>query len=37
MLWMCIWMSPYHVTVSLINQAFGRNLDLWVPPLRGKQ
>jgi hypothetical protein len=36
MQWMCIWMSPYHVTARLVSQAFGRYLLIWVPP-RGKQ
>lgn len=36
MLWMCIWMTPFHVTASLTKQAFGSCLKLWVP-LRGYQ
>jgi hypothetical protein len=32
MLWMCIWMSPYHVTASLVGKASGSYLELWVPP-----
>jgi hypothetical protein len=32
MLWMCIWMCPYHITAALIDQAFGSELEFKVTP-----
>jgi hypothetical protein len=37
MLWMCIWMSPYHVTASLVGQAFGSYLDYGSLPRGNKE
>ena len=36
MLWMCIWMTPFHITASLTKQAVGSCLEFWVP-MRGYQ
>ena len=30
MLWMCIWMCPYNITATLIDQALGSHLEIWV-------
>jgi len=39
MLWMCIWMSLYHVNARIAEQAFGSCLELclWVPPEEQKR
>jgi hypothetical protein len=32
MQWMRIWMCPYNITVTLVDQALGRHLEIWVTP-----
>ncbi len=32
MLWMCIWMCPYKITVALVDQAFGSHIEFLVTP-----
>ncbi len=32
MLWMCIWMSPYHIIAGLVGQAIWSYLNIWVFP-----
>jgi Ran GTPase-activating protein (RanGAP) involved in mRNA processing and transport len=32
MLWMCIWMCPYHIKAALKDHAFGSELEIWVTP-----
>jgi len=29
MLWICIWMCPYHITAGLADPAFGSKLEFW--------
>jgi hypothetical protein len=31
-LWFWIWMCPYNITASLIDQALGSHLEIWVIP-----
>jgi hypothetical protein len=30
LLWMCIWMCPYHIIAALVDQTLGNGLVFWV-------
>ena len=32
MMWMCIWMSPYHFKAAPVCLAFGNFIESWLPP-----
>ena len=32
MQWICIWMCPYNITATLLQEVFGSHLEFWVTP-----